>query len=122
MEYKFNPEVELNDQERALLVHLIQSDGFRVLQKVMRSTVDAFVVDVINADPAKPEDVVAKQVLAKAASEFYQTVVSHLNEQKTLYVAAPRANDEPVDVTEGVLDLGNIADELEGVPNLLGGE
>lgn len=123
MEYKFNPEVELSDGERAALVHMTQMEGFRVLHRLMRSQVDTFIVDVINADPAKPADVTSKQVLAKAAGQFFQQVVDRINEETQLYKNAPRANDPPQpDATEGVLDFGNIAEQLEAVPNLLGGD
>src|SRR5258706_1213987 len=97
-------------------------DGFKVLHSIMRSECDKFIVAMINANPAEPREVLAKQALAKAAAQFYTAVTNRFNEERSIYTNAPHQNDKPLDSTEGILDLGELAEGLEHVPNLLGEE
>jgi hypothetical protein len=116
---QINPDLELEQAERAELAQMTLMPGYKVLHKLMRSQVDQFIVAMINADPAEPEDVLAKQVTMKAAAQFYQGITNRVNHETTLYTHAPRETDKPVDVTEGVLDMGAVADAVEALPNLL---
>lgn len=88
----------------------------------MRTEVDKFVVQLINADPSNQQEVISSHLLAKAAAQFYQAVTDRVNEEITQYMAAPRKTDKPIDVTDGLLDLGDIASALDVLPNLFGGE
>lgn len=82
--------------------------------------VDKFAIAMINADPSKEREVVASHYLAKAAAQVYQMVTDRVNEEVLQYAHAPRPSDKPVDITEGLIDLGDIAAQLPNVD--LGGE
>jgi hypothetical protein len=116
---KINPDVQLDHADRAQLVQLYAMEGYKVLHRLMRSEVDKFILAMINADPANPKEVLSRQRLAKAAAQFYEAITQRVNEEITLYTAQTRAGDKPVDVTEGLLDLGTLAEQLEVVPNIL---
>lgn len=105
----FEPEIELEHDQRGQLAQTTATEGFRVLQRIMRSTVDSFLLDLINANAANQSEVLSRHNLAKAAAQFYQRVTNTVNEEVRLYVAAPRATDTPVDLTEHTLDLGALA-------------
>lgn len=109
----FNPEIDLEHGERAALVQMHAMEGYKVLHRVMRSMVDTFVIEIINADPAKPDDVVAKQVLAKAAAQFFEMVTQRVNEEVTLYINTPRSSDKPVESAVG-LDLEDVVIDFGG--------
>lgn len=109
---QFNPDLQLDTTDRANLAGLSSNEGFKVLQRIMRSEVDKFVVKLINTDPAKPKEIIAAHRLAKAAAQFYTAISNRVNEEIQTYIATPREGDRPVDVTSGVLDFGQIAAEL----------
>ena len=87
--------------------------GYKVLHKIFRSEVDKFFVALANANSAKPEEVVTAQILYKSAAMFYQGVTNHINEEVMAYTHAPRSGAPPIDMTEGLLDLGEYANALE---------
>lgn len=105
---KFDPDVQLEHSDRAALIQVTAMEGYRVLHRLMRSEVDKFIVAMINADPSKREDVCARQVLAKAAAQFYEAITNRVNEEITQYVNAPRPGDKPIDSAAG-LDLDTFA-------------
>lgn len=109
MEHSFNPDLRLDHGDRALLGQLTVMPGYKIMHRIFRSEVDKFFVALINADPAEPEQVVSKQLTAKAAAMFYEQVTNRINEEVMQYTNAPRANATPVDMTEGILDLLSMA-------------
>lgn len=118
-----NPDLELGRAEQAHLVQTYHSEGYRIMHRIMRAEVDKFIVAMVNANPADREEVCARHVTAKAAAQFFEGVTRRINEEVTQYTAAPTPDDKPIDVTEGILDLGYLAEQLEELPhNILGGE
>jgi hypothetical protein len=103
------PELRLNDVERNELATVVAMGGFRVLQKIMRSAVDKFIMATINANDDR--EVLNKHKLAKSAAQFYTQVVSDVNEELFQTVNAPKPTDKPVDVTAGIFDIGEMATE-----------
>jgi hypothetical protein len=97
------PEYNLTDIDRAHLVALAHMPGFEILKNICESAVEQCKVDMINADPTKPDDVMAKYHLAKAAAVFWTRVVARLNHEQERFQAA--ANDEKIlpDITEELL-------------------
>jgi hypothetical protein len=110
------PELRLTDTERVELAQAVNMAGFRAIQKIMRSAVDKFILATMNADIANPREIIAKHRLAKAAIQFYAQVVKDVNSELSLALSLPHPSDKPVDVTEGILDVG------EGVTGEIGGE
>lgn len=117
-----NPDVELGRAEQAQLVQTYHSEGYRIMHRIMRAEVDKFIVAMVNANPADREEVLARHQMAKAAAQFFEGVTRKINEEVTQYTAAPTPGDKPIDVTEGILDLGYLGEQLDMLPNILGGE
>lgn len=120
MNTQFNPELELDHQERGLLTQVTTMPGYLIMHRIFRSEIDKFFVKLLNADPANGNEVVAAQLTAKAAAQFYEGVNKRINEEIVQYLGAPRYNAEPQDMTEGVLDLGDLEEAVQGYPNLFG--
>jgi hypothetical protein len=115
------PVLELNEVDIADLATVVAMNGMKVLQKIMRHECDVFIVDIINA--TNDVDVLAKHKLAKAAAQYYTQVVNRINEAMILYRHAPKDTDKPLDSTEGIFDIGEVASsEDEDEENFLGGE
>lgn len=116
---KFTPEVELSNEDRSQLAHTMATQGFAIINRIMRSEVDKFVVDLINVSEADAEMVVAKHRLSKAAAQYYQGIISRLNAESQQYLREAGAAAQPViDPTEGLIDMGEVASmsdaEFEG--------
>lgn len=109
---QFAPELSLDRVDRAHLVQIATTEGFRVLQRIMRTEVDRFILAGINADPADEAEVLSAHRMAKAAAQFFQGVTDRINEEILQFNSAAMANDAPIDVT-AALDLGDIAGQLE---------
>lgn len=114
-----DPEFRLSHGERAQLAAIVPHPGFHIYQRLMRSEVDKFIVAMINANPAEPQEVLTKHLLAKSAAQFLEGVSHRVTEEVEQYTHAPRATDKPKDITEGILDLGDFAEQFADVPNLL---
>ena len=109
---EFSPVIELDHSERALLTQTVNTEGYRIMHRVIRSEVDKLFVDLINADPSEHKDVLAKHNLAKSAAVFYTQITDRINYETIQYTAALRATDTPKDATENVLDIGERADQV----------
>lgn len=106
MENRFNPDLMLDHNERGLLAQLLSMPGYEVMHKVFRSEVDKFFVALINADPANTNEVVAKQITAKAAAQFYTAITGRLKNEVVDYVSsAPRLPEVIRDITDDLLDF-----------------
>ena len=106
MDNRFNPDLQLEHNERGLLAQLLSMPGYQVMHKVFRSEVDKFFVALINADPAQANEVLAKQITAKAAAQFYTAITERLQNEVVDYMAtAPRVAEVMKDVTEDLLDM-----------------
>jgi hypothetical protein len=119
---KFEPELALTHIERAHLVNVASTEGFHILNRIMRSQVDTFVMAQTNADPVNEAEVLSAHRMAKAAAQFYQMFTDRINEEMLQYSHAPKAGEKPVDVTEGLLDLGDLEEMTEDLPDILGGK
>jgi len=106
LDNRFNPDLQLEHNERGLLAQLLSMPGYQVMHKVFRSEVDKFFVALINADPAQANEVLAKQITAKAAAQFYTAITERLQNEVVDYMAtAPRVAEVMKDVTEDLLDM-----------------
>lgn len=103
---RFNPELELQHNERGLLAQLLSMPGYQVMHKVFRAEVDKFFVALINADPAEAQQVLAKQITAKAAAMFYTAITARLQREVAGYIESIPNTHEPVrDLTDALLDM-----------------
>lgn len=118
MEKRIVPDYQPNHGERAQLFATTVTPGFDVLQNIMGSVCLKFQDNMLLSEPGTP-DATQKHFLSKAASMFYETVVSRVNHELLSYTHSPKSSDPIVDMTEGSIDLGEVAG-LDDFPNLLG--
>jgi hypothetical protein len=103
---------ELDMLDGARLSALVVTDEFKVLQRIFESELQKFNTQLLNANPANKEEVLANHALAKAAAQFYQGVVNRINSEVEAYRYSPKLSDKPEDVTENVIDLGEYTKEM----------
>lgn len=113
---EFNPEITLSHDQRALVAHTIATPGFVFINKIMRAEVDKFIVDLINADESDEKTVVAKHRLSKAAAQFYEMVLSRINMESSQFMRDAGQPTDPIDPTEGLIDLGEYASKDDEQP------
>lgn len=118
----FEPDVQLEYGERSHLAAWAAMPGHQIYHRLARAEVHKFIVHLINADSANREEIYSRHLLSKAAAQFYEGLTKRVNNEVYQYTAAPRASDKPVDATENVLDIGEIAERFENFPNLLSEE
>lgn len=99
-------EEHITNGDRTSLLSMLRSDGFRVLQKIMKAKCDAYITVLLNANPANDEEVLAAHRMAKAAAQFYESVTNQINEEIMMF-NADNIYQKPQDVTEGLLDIDN---------------
>jgi|HubBroStandDraft_1064217.scaffolds.fasta_scaffold657523_1 hypothetical protein len=94
---------ELTQADRARLSAFLNTDEFKILDSLMKSEVFKFNTALLNEK--EPEKVLQAHNLAKAAASFYQGLVNRINAEAYIYKNTPRPGDDPIDITEGALDL-----------------
>jgi hypothetical protein len=122
MDLRFEPEYQPDSIECMHLSALSKMVGFQVEQRLMKSVVDQFMVDAFNADTGNAADCQEKVRRAQVARQLFQTFIDKVNAYVTAYTLAEHGahTGEQVlpDETEGVIDMGEFASELDGVENL----
>ena len=108
---------ELTGIERAHLATWTTEESFLIVQRLMEDEIKKFNLNLINS--SKQEDIIANHHLAKAAAAFYQGLINRINQEIFVYRNTPKKGDKPVDVTETVLNLDDIAEAMAHEPNLL---
>lgn len=112
----FNPVVELSRQEQAAIVATYATPGFAlIINKIFRPEVDSFILDLINAPSGNDAVIIAKHNLAKAAAQFLTRGTERVNECVLQYSSGLTGNEKPVDITEGKLDIGELASTFDDV-------
>jgi len=111
IEKKYEPELELTQQEVSDLSAVTAHPGFQTILKVARWSVDQFVLEWINA--SKPEEVLEAHRRAKTAAQFFQSLVDGINYEVNNYreVAISQRDKSPVDSVPG-LETGPAVDYL----------
>jgi len=94
--------MELTAAERVELISTTQTEGFKVILKLMEAECDTFRVLLDNADPDNEKDVLAKHILRKAAAMFLQGVVNSINQEVAVFAPRPGAVFE--DITESLIE------------------
>lgn len=94
--------MELTAAERVELISTTQTEGFKVVLKLMEAECDTFRVLLDNADPANEKDVLAKHILRKAAAMFVTQVIQRINQE--IAVFAPKPGTVFEDITESLIE------------------
>jgi hypothetical protein len=108
---------ELTGIERAHLATWLTEDSFPIVQKLMEDEIKKFNLNLINS--SKEADIIHNHHLAKAAAAFYQGLINRINQEIFIYRNSTKKGDKPVDATEAVLNLDDIAEVMAHEPNLL---
>ena len=110
-------DIELTGIERAHLAVWLTDPSFKIVQKLLEDEVKKFNISLINA--VDPEQVVIRHSYAKVAAQIYLGLINRIQTEVELYTKAPKPSDKPIDPTEESLDLGDIAEAMFDVPNLM---
>lgn len=116
---RFNPEYELDHNDRMQLAGIYSQPGFQILQRICGSEVDKFYIKLVNTESDDTAGVLAAHKMYKAAAQFYEGLVRRINEEMIQFTGTVVHNDKPEpDVTEGTLDFGEFASKVEDLPNV----
>jgi len=99
-------EDKITNSDISNLVLMLRSEGFSVMQKIMRQKCEDYKTVLMNSDPADHAAVLAAHVMAKSAAQFYESVAQDINEMVAMYQVA-HTQQAPQDMTEGALDIDN---------------
>lgn len=113
---QFDPEVIISPQEQAALVLLSASEGFKVLNRIMRGEVDKLIMSFVNEPGDSDAMVLNKHKLVKAGALFYDGVINRMNHEISIY-ASTATDPTPVDMTEHLIDMGAPASTQDDVQN-----
>lgn len=97
-----DPDQQLDDAERADLISLIDQNGFFVLRKLMEIEIKRFDLALKNAE--KPEEVIVKHSLAKAASQFYTQLIDRLNQERESFLNAKSLPEILPSITDAITE------------------
>jgi hypothetical protein len=120
LDLRFEPEYVPDAMDAAHLSQLTVMPGFPVAIRLWKSVVDAFLVEARNADSGNALDCQEKIRRAQVSAQMFQFFTDKINGYTSAYKIAESVVAGAVgpDVTDGVLDLGEFADDLDGVENL----
>jgi hypothetical protein len=103
---EFAPDLQLGAEEVTQLAGIVFNPGFKVLQKIGKNAVDAFVLDWVNAKT--DFEVLSKHKSAQVAAQFYTLFINRINQEVTDYVGNEKLKEKPIDAGEN-LDMGDWA-------------
>jgi hypothetical protein len=112
----FEPVIELTDLNRGELAQTCATPGYKVIHKILRNVVDTYVTKHLNTAVENKEAAYASFVQTKTAAQIYQGMTDRINAEIAAAVAKSTDTGVEGDVTETVLDIGEVA----SLPNLLG--
>lgn len=102
----YNPELEIDNHEQSELVSLMSHPGFRVWIKLKRYEVNKYITVLLNTDATEESKVIERFRQAKLAAQLFEGEVKDLNGIRTQYIGENAVQGRPIDLTEGMLDLG----------------
>lgn len=107
---EFHPELLLERHQQAALAQTCAEEGYKVIHLIARAEVDKFVLDLINSDSDDKDKIIEKHRISKTAAMLYQGITNRINHEVSKYINASQVQGQPVDPTEGSLDLGAYSD------------
>jgi hypothetical protein len=108
-------ELTLDNADRAYLVSLVSMHGYKVLHKIIKASTYKFVTRLLNTKNSAEKDVLSNHLAAQVAAQLYDDWTKEINFIVEQYTHTPKASDAPVDITSGILDLGD--EVIENVLN-----
>ncbi len=110
---QFNPELKLSRHEQGALALVVAEEGYQVIHKICKTEIDKFILRLINEDATDPGSVLEAHRIAKAAAQFYAGITNVIKQNVEAYMSGKTIQQAPVDLTEGILDIGPVATTLE---------
>jgi hypothetical protein len=114
----FKPELQLDRGQQAALAQTCAGEGWKIVHLIARSEVDKFVLDLVNTDSGT-EAVLEKHRMSKVAAMLYEGIIRRINFEVQQYTS-DNTSKEPVDLTEGLLDIGPLASRQSDFESLEG--
>jgi hypothetical protein len=74
-------ELELTDDERGVLAASVKQRGFEIMQRIMEDQVRKFNFKLLDANPAKQDDVLAAHFIAKGVAQFYTALMEKIGNE-----------------------------------------
>lgn len=112
MENRFEPEISLEHSDRAMVAQTVATPGWKIINRILRSEVDKYLIALINVDESDDKAIVAAHKLSKAAAQVYAASMARVNYEVQQFIAVSGTPAEPVDITEGLIDLGPASSTL----------
>lgn len=107
---EFKPELMLNRHQQAALAQTCSTEGYKIIHMIVRSEVDKFVLDLLNAPSGATDDEKLEKLrVTKTAAMLYEGVTNRINHEVGQYALSTPVDTKPIDITEGLLDLGAYA-------------
>lgn len=100
-------EYKLGRDEQASLAAVAGHPGFRVILKLGEMEAKKFIQVLMNTPASDKDLVITNHIKAQEIAQWFTGFVNRINEEITEYTHAPKASDKPIDVTSGILDLGD---------------
>lgn len=105
-------ELELDDHEIASLALLTGQPGWAVFHKIKRYVANKYITAMINV-PSGSEAVLEAQRVTKVAAQTYDDEINIINKIVQGYTQSRKPEGKPIDITEGLIDLGAPASTFE---------
>jgi len=112
-----DPDLELTAVERSDLAMTVHSKGWQVVNKLLMAVVEQFRVDLDNADHANPKEVLARHSLSRSAGVVVTKILTRISNEVAVQQELKKSG--PQESAPG-LEMDEIAQMTEGLPNLLG--
>ncbi len=117
MQTEYTPELILDPNEVAALALLTGQDGYKVIHKIIKHELSKFITAHINTATGNDSAITEGHRIIKTAVQLYDGATNSINTLVSTYTSAKQVDGRPIDVTEGLIDLGPAAstqDDLDG--------
>ena len=116
-----DPELQLTPEQRGDFMQIVHSRGFAIIQLLMQSIVEQARVDLDNANPANPAEVMSKHAISRASGIVYTKFMERVNQEvRASDEMAQRIPYKPGEDVTQVLGMDSIEQITENFPNFFG--
>jgi hypothetical protein len=98
--------------EKAQLVNTMNTPGFQVFLKILKSEIDKFFIPFINKELDDDKGILAAHMGLKVACQVQEGIVNRLNSEREDFTNAVQDGDVEPDITAGIIDIGDNVEEI----------
>lgn len=106
------PEPVLNNSEISQLISTMNTPGFKVILKILKSTVDSFFIPFINKQVDDEKGILAAHNQLKTAAQLQEGFVQRLNIVRNDFGMSKDQEEVEPDITHNVIDIGEQSEEI----------